>query len=33
VPLPRPRDDTSAAFQELLRQVRALLRREQVHGD
>ncbi len=33
VPLPRPRDDTSMAFQELLRQARALLRRERVHGD
>ncbi len=32
VPLPRPRDDTSAAFQALLRQARALLRREVVHG-
>jgi NitT/TauT family transport system ATP-binding protein len=28
VPLPRPRDDTSAEFQELMRQARALLRRE-----
>ena len=32
VPLPRPRDDTSADFQELLRQARVLLRRERVHG-
>jgi NitT/TauT family transport system ATP-binding protein len=32
VPLPRPRDDTGAAFQELLRQTRAFLRRERVHG-
>ncbi|MBK8901436.1 MAG: ABC transporter ATP-binding protein [Anaerolineaceae bacterium] len=32
VPLPRPRDDTSAAFQDLLRQARALLRQEVVHG-
>lgn len=32
VPLPRPRDDTSAAFQALLRQARALLRQEVVHG-
>ncbi|MAU00411.1 MAG: sulfonate ABC transporter ATP-binding protein [Anaerolineaceae bacterium] len=31
VPLPRPRDDTSMEFQELLRQARALLRRERVH--
>jgi ABC-type nitrate/sulfonate/bicarbonate transport system ATPase subunit len=30
VPLPRPRDDTSASFQNLLRQARALLRREGV---
>jgi len=33
VPLPRPRDDTSAEFQDLLRQARALLRQEVVHGD
>lgn len=32
VPLPHPRDDTSTEFQELLRQVRALLRREVTHG-
>jgi NitT/TauT family transport system ATP-binding protein len=32
VPLPRPRDDTSAAFQALLRQARALLRQEVAHG-
>ena len=32
VPLPRPRDDTSATFQDLLRQTRALLRQEVVHG-
>lgn len=31
VPLPRPRDDTSTDFQALLRQARALLRREHVH--
>ncbi len=31
VPLPRPRDDTSMAFQELLRQARALLRQERHH--
>jgi NitT/TauT family transport system ATP-binding protein len=31
VPLPRPRDDTSPAFQDLLRQTRALLGRERVH--
>lgn len=31
VPLPRPRDDTSAAFQELLRQARVWLRREKIH--
>lgn len=31
VPLPRPRDDTSAAFQELLRQTRALLGRERIY--
>jgi NitT/TauT family transport system ATP-binding protein len=30
VPLPRPRDDTSAPFQDLLRQARVLLRREEV---
>ncbi len=33
VPKSRPRDDTSMEFQELLRQARALLRRERVHGD
>ncbi|VAW32486.1 hypothetical protein MNBD_CHLOROFLEXI01-1538 [hydrothermal vent metagenome] len=32
VPLPRPRDDTSEPFQNLLRQARTLLRREQAHG-
>ncbi|WP_420628168.1 ABC transporter ATP-binding protein [Candidatus Leptofilum sp.] len=32
VPLSRPRDDTSAQFQTLLRQARALLRQERVHG-
>lgn len=32
VSLPRPRDDTSAAFQELLRQARAMLRWERQHG-
>ena len=32
VPLPRPRDDTSIAFQDLLRQARTLLRQEVVHG-
>ena len=32
VPLPRPRDDTSVEFQELLRQARALLRQEVAHG-
>ena len=32
VPLPRPRDDTSEAFQDLLRQARALLRQEVAFG-
>ncbi|WP_420642516.1 ABC transporter ATP-binding protein [Candidatus Leptofilum sp.] len=32
VPLPRPRNDTSAQFQDLLRQARSLLRQERVHG-
>ncbi|MCB8928104.1 MAG: ABC transporter ATP-binding protein [Ardenticatenaceae bacterium] len=31
VPLPRPRDDTSVAFQDLLRQARMLLRQEVTH--
>ena len=33
VPLPRPRDDTSVDFQDLLRQARALLRQEVVHDE
>lgn len=32
VPLPRPRDDTSAEFQALLRQARSLLRLKVLHG-